>query len=87
VLFDYLLLQIRDTCGKPESLVRPYMDVGPGVNGFGKPAFEVEAGGGLDFYLGGGGSVGFNAQYKEVIGSDDVDRGVAVLLTLGYHAF
>ncbi|HLG19045.1 MAG TPA: hypothetical protein VI895_04410 [Bdellovibrionota bacterium] len=83
-LFYDLLLKIRYTLGDRESLLRPYIDAGPGLITYNQKAFELEGGAGLDFNFGGS-TVGFNAQYKEVIGAGELNRGVALLATLGYR--
>ncbi len=78
-----LLLKLRYTF-RAGNMVQPYVDVGPGYMNYGGRTAEIEAGSGIDFRFGEG-SCGFNAQYKEVFGSDYFNRAATFLATLGYH--
>jgi hypothetical protein len=84
LVFYDVLVKIRYTFGERGDRIRPYADMGPGVLNYEAGAFQVEGGGGIDYYVGGG-TFGINAQYKELVNANKVDRGVAILGTLGYH--
>lgn len=82
LLYDFLV-KFRYTFGPLGQPVRLFFDLGPGVIGYRGSAFEVEAGAGVNFYLGKG-LIGVNIQYKELFLNDTVSRGVVFLGTLGY---
>lgn len=83
-LFYDLMLKVRYTFGSLGSAIRPYLDVGPGFVNFFENAGEVEAGGGFDFYFPDG-SVGINANYKELFGAGAMKRGVTILGSVAYR--
>ncbi len=83
-LFYDVLLKLRYTLGSQGNRLRPFISFGPGFLNFREVAAELEGGGGIDYYFGRG-SVGLNVQYKELFGSKEIDRGVVLMGTLGYH--
>ncbi len=84
--FYDLLLKVRYWFGSRGNRFRPYVDAGPGYINFISHSFQLEAGGGFDFFVGkGGGTIGVNAQYKELFHSAPLRRGVVILGTLAFH--
>ncbi len=83
-LFYDLLLKLRYTMFSRGTLLRPFIDFGPGLITYVNGAFELEGGGGLNVYFGSG-FAGAGVQFKQLFASDSFKQGLGYFGELGYQ--